>query len=197
MTLVYKILLCLARFFLFFAHPVFHVRGKENLPAGRVVICCNHSGLADPLWLLFGLWLPQMPVIMAKKEAMEAPVLGPFLRAVKVIGVDRGHSDVNAIKAALKALRADEKMILFPEGTRVKPGKTVTPKTGAAMLAARTDTPLLPVYLTRERRPFSPMTMVIGKPFYVQTEGAKATAPELQAATDRLMREIYAMERTK
>ena len=197
MTFVYKFLLCLVRVFLFFVHPVFRVRGKENIPEGRAVICCNHSGLADPLWLLFGLWLPQMPVIMAKKEAMDVPVLGAFLRSVKVIGVDRGNSDVNAIKAALKALRANEKMILFPEGTRMKHGKTVQPKTGAAMLASRTDTPLLPVYLTRKRSLFSPMTMVIGKPFYVQTEGAKATAPELHAATDRLMNEIYAMEKTK
>ncbi len=190
---LYVTLIRIVRFFLFFVHPVFRVEGRQNVPEGACVICCNHSNLSDPLWLLFGLWLPRMPVILAKQELMKVPLLGAFLRMLGLIGVDRENRDVHAVKACMKALRGGEKLIIFPEGTRVRPGRQVQAKTGAALLAERTDCALLPVYLTKGKKLFCPLRLVIGEPFRVEKAGAKATMEELQAATDRLMREIYAM----
>ena len=193
MTLLYRILRDIVHFFMRFMHPVFRVSGRENIPAGRVVVCANHSNLSDPLWLIFALRQPQMPSIMAKKELLKTPLLGPLLRAFGVIGVDRGHSDVAAIKAALRVLRDEGKLMIFPEGTRVREGKTVTAKTGAALLAARTDAPLLPVYLTKRKRFLRPIRVSIGKPFLPQYAQGKPTQEELLETTQRVMREIYEM----
>ena len=193
MTLLYRILRDLVFFFMRFVHPVFRVTGRGNVPPGRAVICCNHSNLSDPLWLIFALRLPEMPSSMAKKELLAVPVLGPFVKAFRVIGVDRAHNDIAAVKAALGVLRHDEKLIIFPEGTRVRPGKQVQAKTGAALLAARTGAPLVPVYLTKGKHLFRPLRCVIGAPLQPQYAGAKPTGEELERTTQQLMREIYAM----
>lgn len=194
MNTFYRIARVFVRIAMFFAHPVFKVSGRENIPEGAAVVCCNHSNLSDPIWVIFGLWPPTMPAAMAKKEVMQVPLLGALLRYLGVIGVDRGSADINAIKQALKALRDGNKLLVFPEGTRVRPGKVVEAKTGAALLASRAEVPLLPVYLTRNKKFFAPLKMVIGEPFYVEKAGSRITQPELQEATDRLMGEIYAME---
>lgn len=194
MNTFYRIARYIVRFFMFFVHPVFRVTGRENIPEGPAVICCNHSNMSDPIWVIFGLWPDRMPACMAKKEVMDVPVLGAFLRFLGAIGVDRGNADLNAVKQSLKALKDGNNLIVFPEGTRVRPGKIVEAKTGAALLANRAEVPMLPVFLTRNKKFFCPMKMVIGKPFYVEKAGNRITQAELQAATDRLMGEIYAME---
>lgn len=188
----YKILLPIVRAGLFFYHPGFRVIGRENVPCnGRLVICANHSGLADPIWIVHALHLGHIPRIMAKKEALEMPILGRIFERIGVFGVDREGIDVTAIKKGLKCLKDEEELLIFPEGTRVRNGKIVEPKRGAVMLAARTDSPILPVYLTAQRRPFSKMKCVIGMPYTMEFSGPKPTEAELEHETRRMMERIY------
>ena len=63
-----------------------------------------------------------------------------------------------------------------------------------ALLASRTDAPLVPVYITRNKRFLGPIDVNFGEPFDVLRAGAKATGGELQAATEQLMTRIYALE---
>ncbi|MGN0979522.1 MAG: lysophospholipid acyltransferase family protein [Candidatus Avoscillospira sp.] len=188
----YCFLYIVCRIGLFFYHPFFRVVGREHVPKeGRLVICANHSGLADPIWVIFGLRLGRMPRIMAKKEAMQVPILGPFLKAIGIFGVDRSGADVSAVKTGLKCLRDEQALLVFPEGTRVRPGKIVEPKRGALMLATRTDSPVLPVYLSTKRFPFGPMRCVIGESYRPEFAGAKPTDEEMDAAMQDLMARIY------
>ena len=190
----YCFIYCILRFVLFFYHPVLHVKGRENIPPdGSYVICPNHSGLMDPVWVIIAMRIGHIPRIMAKKELMEKPVLGWILAHIGVIGVDRGNADIHAIKEGLRCLKNGQQLLIFPEGTRKKPGKTVTAKRGAVTLAQRTDVPILPVYLTEKRRPFGPMTCVFGEPYHLDFGGQKPTDEQLEAATQELMEKIYRM----
>lgn len=168
--------------------------GRENVPQDACVICGNHSGLADPVWAVLAMKQRTIPRIMAKKEVMEKPVLGKFLGAFGAFGVDRDNPDISAVKTSLKALKNGEQLLIFPEGTRVKEGKTVTPKSGAVMLANRAGVPILPVYITRNRKPFCKIKVVIGEAYRPAFENEKPSSEKLQAATAELMRKIYAME---
>ena len=191
---IYKILFVIVRVAMFFYHPVFRVVGRENIPRqGRFLICPNHRGMADPVWVIFALRLGHIPRIMAKIEVMKVPVLGWFLRKMGVFGVNRDGADITAIKTGLRCLKDDQQLMLFPEGTRVKPGQHVAPKAGAILLAHRTDSPILPVYLTTRRYPFSPMTCVIGKPYEPDFGGCAPTEEQLQREANRLMDQIYEM----
>ncbi len=86
---------------------------------------------------------------------------------------------MQAVKTALKLLKDGDKLLMFPEGTRVRQGEDVSVKTGAAMFATRTGVPLLPVYIQRKKRLFARNAVVIGQPYYPQYAGRKPTPEEL------------------
>lgn len=191
---VYHVLYVIVRAVMFLYHPVFRVIGRENVPKeGRLLICPNHSGLADPVWVVLALRLGHIPRIMAKKEIMKFPLFAWFFRQLGVFGVDRGGNDVNAIKTGLRCLKDGQQLMIFPEGSRVKQGKTIEPKRGVMLLAHRTDTPILPVYLTAKRYPFSPLTCVIGKPYKPEYGCEKPTDEQLDRQVQLLMAQIYEM----
>lgn len=165
--------------------PVYAV-GRENIPDGPCVICPNHSSMGDPFYVAFA--FGKMPMrAMAKIEVMRIPFVGWILGKAGVFGVDRDKADVKAVKTALKALKNGNKLLLFPEGTRVRDGQSVEAKTGAAMFATRTGVPLLPVYIPRKKKWFGRNTVVIGQPYMPTFEGRKPTPDELDAIAADLM----------
>ena len=172
------------------AHPV-GARGRENIPEGGAVLCANHSALCDPILVCFACTLRWMVRPMAKIELSRVPALGWLLGKAGVIYVDRGHADVHAVKEALKWLKEGQKLLVFPEGTRVRKGEDVKGKSGAALFATRTGTPLVPIYVSWKKYWFRPSPVVIGKPIYPKIAGRKATAEELEQITEHLMAEIY------
>jgi len=188
----FKIVCGIARGILFLWHPVFRVYGRENIPQdGSLLICPNHSGMADPFWAVFAIRPEQRMRFMAKKEAMDTPVLGAILRWLGVFGVDRGGADVNAIKTGLKCLKDGQWLLVFPEGTRVKQGKTVEAKAGAVLLSSRTNTPILPVYISPRRNPFCPVTCIIGKPVTPDFGDKRPKEAELESAARQIMKDTY------
>ena len=190
---LYTFLYALCRFGFFLWHPVFRVHGRENIPEGGALICCNHSGMADPLWVIFAMGRKNRMKIMAKVQLIRIPLLGPFLQWAGVFGVDRGNNDISAIKTALRVLKEGQKLLLFPEGTRVRPPKRIPAKSGAAMLATRTDSLVVPVYVTPRSAPFVPVDLYFGHPYRMQYEGKKPSLEDLQALSDGLLDQIYAM----
>ena len=75
------------------------------------------------------------------------PILGPAIRLYGAYPVKRGSADRSAIRAALAQLEAGWAVGLFPQGTRTVDGRIPDPKLGAALLAAKSQAPLLPVSL--------------------------------------------------
>ncbi|MBQ3072126.1 MAG: 1-acyl-sn-glycerol-3-phosphate acyltransferase [Oscillospiraceae bacterium] len=196
--MIYRILYTIVRAALALWHPVFRVSGRENIPqSGNVLICPNHSGLADPIWVVFALRAKRCPRIMAKASVMKIPLLGALLNYLGIFGVRRGENDMAAVKTALKALRDGEDLLLFPEGTRARPGKTVTPKSGAILFSLRTQTPILPIWLQPKRFPFGPLRCVIGEPYIPQAASEKPTANEMHTLAAELVDRIYALEERK
>ena len=167
-----------------------HAVGRENIPEGPVVICPNHTSMGDPFYAAFAFgWKFPMRAI-AKIEIMRIPFVGWILGKAGVFGIDRGNADMKAVKTALKVLKDGNKLLLFPEGTRVHEGEDVAAKTGAAMFATRTGVPLLPVYIPRKKKWFSRNVVVIGEPYQPQFAGRKPTSEELDAITTDLMARV-------
>lgn len=168
--------------------------GRENIPEGPVILCPNHTKLTDPLFVAYALTHRYKPMIMAKAELMEIPVLGWLLKKAGVFAVERGKSDIGAIKLALKYLKGGEKLLLFPEGTRSGDGELGQGKTGVALLSVRTQTPILPMYIPAEKKWFGRTPVVFGEPYLPQVAGAKGTAEEYEAITNDLMDRIAALK---
>ena len=167
------------------------VVGRENSPDGPAVICPNHTTLGDPFYVVFAFGRKHPMRAMAKIQIMRVPFIGWILGKAGVFGVDRGKADMKAVKTALKCLKEGNKLLMFPEGTRVHEGEDVTAKTGAAMFATRTGAPLLPVYIQRKKKVFGRNVVVIGKPYHPEYAGRKPTPDELDAIVGDLMDRVH------
>ena len=84
----------------FFVKPV----DIKNIPdEGAVILAANHTSLWDPI-VLVPLVKRKMRV-MAKKELFDIKPLAPILKIANAFPVNRGTTDVGAIKNALKTLK--------------------------------------------------------------------------------------------
>lgn len=175
-----------------FLHPI-RVEGLENIPKDEpVVLCPNHSSNWDPILLICALGREANLRIMGKNQLFKIPILRTFLRKMGVFPVDRGNSDIGAVKNSIQALRDGSTLLVFPEGTRVRgKKKDVRPKGGIAMIAIRSGAKLLPVYIGVKKRLFSKVPILFGKPFDPEYTGRKGTAEEYQANADEVMRRAY------
>lgn len=174
-------------------HPVVKVYGKENIPDGAAVMCCNHSAFSDPIWVVAYANLPKLPRIMAKRELLQIPLLGTFYKKLGAFPVDREKTDISAIKTSMKTIHDGNKLLIFPEGTRIRKGKQSVPHSGPMLIATRTNAPILPIFLSTKKRPFSKINLVYGEPYYPQYEGKHPTAEELDRLSKELMEQIYKM----
>lgn len=174
-------------------HP-WKVVGNARLPEGGALLCGNHTSMSDPIYVAMALGNKQQCRAMAKAELLRIPILGVLLKCAGVIFVDRGKADIQAIKEAMKALKNQEKLLIFPEGTRVKEGSESKAHTGAAMLATKTGVPIIPIYIPRKKRHFKKTTIVFGKPYFPVYEGQKPTPEDYERITEELMERIFALE---
>lgn len=181
----------------FFFRLLFRVRvsGRGNIPDGSAVVCANHTASSDPIFVAMGLSIQHQLYFMAKIELVKNPIVAFVLRRCGVFFVNRGQSDIKPIKHALTLLKEGKKVMMFPEGTRVRAEESAEAKTGAVMLAVRSGAPFLPISVTPGRkRLFSRVNVVVGEP-YRADPGGKRVAPErYQEIADELMKRIYAMD---
>lgn len=173
--------------------------GRDKVPQGACLLCGNHTRYSDPFLIIFAMGRHDHPYIMGKAELMRFPGLRWILRKVGLIPVDRGKSDVKAIKESMRVLKSGKKLLLFPEGTRVKEGDTAQEaKTGAAMLALRTGVPIVPVWMPAKKRWFRRTKVVFGEAYLPQLPGGQRPTPEdYRRIADDLLQRIRALgERT-
>ncbi len=189
MDQVYHLLYAIIFPFFQLFHPVRAI-GRENIPEGAAIVCPNHTAMSDPFFAVFAFQRKYPLRTMAKAELMKVPFIGWILGKAGVFGVDRGNADVGAIKKAMKFLKEGNKLMMFPEGTRVEEGENVEAKTGAAMLATRLNVPIIPVYIPAKKRWFRPTTVVIGEPYHPKTAGKRATPEEYHAIAEDLMERV-------
>lgn len=175
------------------------VKGRENLPKHGALLCPNHASDIDPV--LIGLCLPidYHLHFMAKAELFQNRLLGWFLRALGAFPVNREGTDIQAVKTAMKVIREDENLLIFPEGTTIHggigshDGLPAHAHSGIAMIGVRSGAALIPVFVGGEKKLFRKTTIVFGEPYIPQITGRRGTSEELQKIADDVLREAYAL----
>ena len=125
---------------------IFNIKfeGTENLPdSGGIVYACNHRSNADPIFI--SLKVKKRCTYMAKEELFKNPVFGALIRFFGAFPVVRGKGDMAVIDESIQKLHSGKNLVIFPEGTRSKDGKVGRGKTGVALIAARSNTDVIPV----------------------------------------------------
>ena len=181
--------------------PVLHtyfrgrIYGAENVPQkGRLLVVSNHASDFDPL--LLSCCVDRPVAYMAKEELFQVPVLRQAIQAYGAYPVKRGSADRSAMKAAIASIQSGWATGIFLDGTRTPDGRIADPKVGAAWIAAKTQSPLLPVSLwgthaifrkgSAMPRPTS-VTVRIGELILPPTSRDRS---ELEAITQRCALEI-------
>jgi 1-acyl-sn-glycerol-3-phosphate acyltransferase len=123
----------------------YEVQGWENVPAAPAIIMAKHQSAWETLFIEG--WFPYQCWIV-KRELLWLPFVGWGLMAIRAIAIDRS-SGQNAreqiVQQGAQRLREGLWVTIFPEGTRVAPGKRGRYGIGGALLATRTGAPILPI----------------------------------------------------
>jgi putative phosphoserine phosphatase/1-acylglycerol-3-phosphate O-acyltransferase len=123
------------------------VEGREHLrPGGPAIYIFNHQSLLDAVVL--ARLLRGDAVALCKQEMARNPLIGPLLRQVDTIFVDREDADQTAVlQRALQVLRSGRSLVIAPEGTRSTLGDIQPFKLGAFLLARKARVPIIPIVL--------------------------------------------------
>lgn len=122
------------------------VYGIDQVPQhGPLVIVANHASDFDPPLVSCSVRRPVS--YMAKEELFRVPALSSAIRLYGAYPVKRGSADRSAIRAAITQLNQGWAVGIFLSGTRTADGRIPEAKLGAALIAAKTGAPLLPLSL--------------------------------------------------
>jgi len=179
------------------------VEGRENMPStGPLILVANHVHILDPIFLVFS--LPRWIVFVAKEELFRSLFLRFWLRWAGSLPLQRDGKVVEKLRILESARKVlDKGLILgmFPEGGRSHDGKLRKGKPGSAVIASKTDVPLLPVGISGTdrihgiswlwKRPH--IVVKVGKPFKLPPTNNKMTKSQRQLLTTQLMGEISAL----
>lgn len=120
--------------------------GREHVPHdGPVIFASNHRSFLDPF--VIGTVARRPLYYVAKKELFGHRVQAWFLNSLGAIPVDRGQSDEEMLQTARAILDRGDSLVIFPEGTRIRPGALGRPKRGVGRMALETGAPVVPIAL--------------------------------------------------
>ena len=118
--------------------------GREHIPSeGAVVIAANHRSFLDPF--VIGTLVRRPVYFVAKTELFKHPLVAWWLNSLGAFPVDRGQGDRDAMDTARRILERGDAVVIFPEGTRTRPGPLSPPRRGFGRLALETGAPIVPV----------------------------------------------------
>jgi 1-acyl-sn-glycerol-3-phosphate acyltransferase len=121
------------------------VAGWEHVPREPVIVMAKHQSAWETIFLEAR--FPDQCWIV-KRELLWLPFVGWGLMAVRCIAIDRSSGTTareQVVQQGAQRLKEGLWVTIFPEGTRVAPGKRGRYGIGGALLAARTGAPILPI----------------------------------------------------
>ena len=121
------------------------IEGSENLPPQPFIVASKHQSAFETF--AYHLVFPNLAFVL-KQELTWLPFFGWYLAKTGVIAIDRaaGTKALKSMVAGAQTAKADGRTIMiFPEGTRVRPGEHATYHTGIAMMYGSLGIPVVPI----------------------------------------------------
>jgi 1-acyl-sn-glycerol-3-phosphate acyltransferase len=177
------------------------VEGTENIPpTGGVILTTNHMSRVDTPLLLITVPRKDLGALIAHKYRFN-PLFAFLVWSTESIWINREITDFKAIRSGVNMLRSGRILGIAPEGTRSRVGSMIKAKSGAALIADRSNAVIQPVAIIGSetmmddivhfRRP--PVTVRYGKPYTLPPLSRDNRDEDLQKNTDEIMCRIAAL----
>lgn len=141
----------------------FRVKITGSVPQnGSYIICANHINYLDAAAIV--LLNKRTVYFVAKEDLFRFKVLNWLAHIFDIIPIKRNMQDMEAMKRCLKVVKSGDLLGIFPEGTRKGLAKNGKAKNGAAYMAIKTGTPVIPVGIHGTFKPFSKVYINYGEP---------------------------------
>ena len=166
------------------------VVGKKNLPNGGAVLICNHQSVLDIPTI--GLNIYKQQRFLGKKELFEKKSKARIYKSLGGIPIDRQNPGLDSIKQCLSVLKSDQRLLVFPEGTRKQQHDLQDFKSGAIMFAIKAKKPIVPMWIDKKPKFFRFNTLRIGKPIYFDEYFGKKLSPDEEEQANKLVLDALA-----
>lgn len=123
----------------------YRVLGAEHIPKKPSIVLSKHQSAWETL-AFQKIFPPQVWVL--KKELLRIPFFGWGLAMTSPIAIDRSSGKAaleQVVEQGRDRLRQGFWVVIFPEGTRIAPGKKGKYRIGGAWLATHVNVPVVPV----------------------------------------------------
>lgn len=146
------------------------VHGKENEPKnGAYIAFSNHTSLTDPIFTAVA--LKRDLFFLAKSDLEKVALMRWLFKKCNVVTINRGESDIAALRKSCEIVKNGGCPAVYPEGTRIPQDapEASRAQAGIGLMATRTKATLLPVaicYGKKNKMPrlFRKVNVYIGKP---------------------------------
>lgn len=169
------------------------VVGADKVPAsGPVLVCCNHVSFMDAVYLACA--LKRRVTYLAKKELFNNKFMNWVLRGIGMVPVDRGASDIQAMRTCMEVLKEGRLLGIFPQGHRYKEDDHRELQNGAAMMALRARPAVVAVHVSAAAKLFRRVTIRISDPIDL-SDIVRVNAQGLAEANLRIAGAIWQEEK--
>ena len=112
------------------------ILGEENIIVQKkFFIACSHQSIFETFFLQT---IFNGPVFILKKELIKIPIFGNYLKKIGAISIERNKTTKENLGFTEKIYKisndTDRPVLIFPQGTRTKPGEFVQFKKGVGRI---------------------------------------------------------------
>lgn len=176
--------------FLWFRPRRLYPYGRKRVKGG-VLISSNHRTFLDPI--IVHLTFPGRTLYsLATKDLYTSKLRTFFFNMAQCIVVDKDNFSLSSFHTVVNKLKAGKAVVIFPEGqvNRNENDTMLAFKSGAALMAFKSNAPILPMYIVKQEKWWHRQTVVVGEVFYVsELAGKMPTMNDLTRVSDHLREE--------
>ena len=203
-TRTYEVIRALATVVFHTLMPVRFHNAERLQKEPPILLIANHQHALDPVAMALAFKKTQV-VFLGKKELGKNPWFRKILTRLHCILVDRHNTDMEAMRACMKAIRMKKVLVIFPEGTRHHEGQMEQIENGTSLIALRGRAPVIPMYFDKPLKWFRVTNIYVGEPIPyddllaegINTETCEKMNERMRETYRKMIREVQAGEKKK
>ncbi len=150
---------------LWIRHKVIYKGDKPKFK--NAMLCANHKNFLDPIIIQCVYWYKDL-AFLASTDVFDSRFKNAFFSRTNCIPVDKSNFSMDSFHAVCDVLSKGRAVIIFPEGglNKSESDEFKAFKSGAVLMAHKTESPIIPIYIAPREKWYHRYVVVIGEAIY-------------------------------